>query len=209
MEIIGLLGRKICMTTHYSQNGDAQGVTIVKVGPCVITQVKTDLKDGYEAIQIGFVSTKRVNKPLRGHMARAGDNFRHLEEFGVRDLSELEVGQELRCTVFKEGDKVKVVGISKGRGFAGGVKRHGFHGGPKTHGQSDRHRAPGSIGASASPSRVLPGTKMAGHYGAARVTVRGLEVLMLDEERDILLIKGGVPGPPNGLLRIEKQTAGQ
>ena len=206
--ISGLLGVKVGMTTFYTEDGRALGVTAIEVGPCVVTQVKTPGRDGYESVQIGFRPAKSVNKPLGGHLERSGGRFRHLEEFSVGDMTEFEVGQEIRANLFEAGQTVKVSGISKGRGFSGGVRRWGFHGGPKTHGQSDRHRAPGSIGAGSSPGRVWPGTKMAGHYGAAKISQRGLQVVMSDPARNIVLIKGSVPGPRHGLVRIEKQVAG-
>ncbi|MEX0762363.1 MAG: 50S ribosomal protein L3 [Dehalococcoidia bacterium] len=206
MSIVGLLGRKIGMTTYYHQDGRAEPVTALEVGPCVVTQVKTAPRDGYEAVQIGFMTSQKLNKPVTGHLARSGGKFRHLQEFSVSDLGEFEVGQEIKADVFEPGDTVKVVGESKGRGFAGGVRRHNFRGGPKTHGQSDRHRAPGSIGAGSSPGRVWPGTRMAGHYGAAQISVRGLKIVHADLERNLVLVKGAVPGPRNGIIRIEKQN---
>ena len=201
----GLLGRKIGMTTIYDERGRANGVTMVEVGPCVVTQVKTAQRDGYQAVQIGFMRAKKVNMPLRGHFERANGSYRHLQEFKVSDLGEYEVGQEIRANVFNSGDKIKVTGISKGKGFQGGVKRHHFAGGPKTHGQSDRHRAPGSVGAGTSPGRVWPGTRMAGHMGDRTVTTRGLSVAGVDAAMNYILVHGSVPGARNSLVRIEKQ----
>ena len=206
MTIAGLLGRKIGMTTYYHDDGTAEGVTVVEVGPCVITQVKTEARDGYEAVQIGFAAARRLNSPEAGHQGRAGGRFSHLQEFSVDDLSEFEVGQELKADVFEVGEAIKVTGTSKGRGFSGVVRRWGFRGGPKTHGQSDRHRAPGSIGAGTSPGRVWPGTKMAGHYGVDRVTVKGLRVVAADAEKNVVLVRGSIPGARNGIIRIEKQS---
>ena len=201
----GLLGRKIGMTTIYDDAGRANGVTMVEVGPCVVTQVKTDQRDGYQAVQIGFLRAKKVNMPLRGHFERANGSYRHLQEFKVSDLGEFEVGQEIHANVFNTGDRIKVTGISKGKGFQGVVKRHGFAGGPKTHGQSDRHRSPGSVGAGTSPGRVWPGTRMAGHMGARTITTRGLSVAGVDAARNYILVNGSVPGARNSLVRIEKQ----
>ena len=205
MSIAGLLGRKLGMTTYYHEDGRAEPVTVVEVGPCVVTQVKTTARDGYEAVQIGFGAARRLNKPEAGHQERSGGKFRHLAEFAVEDLGDFEVGKELKADVFEDGQKIRVTGTSRGRGFSGGVRRHNFRGGPATHGQSDRHRGPGSIGAGSSPGRVWPGTKMAGHYGAATATVRGLKIVKADAEKNIVLIRGAVPGPDNGILRIEKQ----
>ena len=206
MTIAGLLGRKIGMTTYYHDDGTAEGVTVVEVGPCVITQVKTLARDGYEAVQVGFGAARRLNSPEAGHQVRAGGKFAHLQEFGVDDLSEFEVGQELKADIFEVGEAIKVTGTSKGRGFSGVVRRWGFSGGPKTHGQSDRHRAPGSIGAGTSPGRVWPGSKMPGHYGVDRITVKGLRVVASDAEKNVVLVRGSVPGARNGIVRIEKQS---
>ena len=206
MTIAGLLGRKIGMTTYYHEDGTAESVTAVEVGPCVVTQVKTEARDGYEAVQLGFGSARRLNSPEAGHQDRSGRRFTHLQEFGVDDLSEFEVGQEIKADVFEVGEPIKVIGTSKGKGFSGVVRRWGFRGGPKTHGQSDRHRSPGSIGAGTSPGRVWPGTKMAGHYGVDRVTVKGLKIVATDPEKNVVLIRGPIPGANNGIVRIEKQS---
>lgn len=204
--ISGLIGRKVGMTTYYTDDGRAVGVTAVEVGPCIVTQVKTAPRNGYEAVQIGFLPAKSLNKPEAGHLERSGNRLRHLQEFSVKDLGEFEVGQTILANLFETGDKVKVLGVSKGKGFAGGVKRWGFAGGPKTHGQSDRHRAPGSIGAGSSPGRVWPGTKMAGHLGNKNITQKGLRVVLADPKRNLVLVQGAVPGPKNGIVRIEKQA---
>ena len=206
MTIAGLLGRKIGMTTYYHEDGTAESVTAVEVGPCVVTQVKTEARDGYEAVQLGFGSARRLNSPEAGHQNRSGRRFTHLQEFGVDDLSEFEVGQEIKADVFEVGEPIKVIGTSKGKGFSGVVRRWGFRGGPKTHGQSDRHRSPGSIGAGTSPGRVWPGTKMAGHYGVDRVTVKGLKIVTTDPEKNVVLVRGPIPGANNGIVRIEKQS---
>ena len=206
MTIAGLLGRKIGMTTYYHEDGTAESVTAVEVGPCVVTQVKTEARDGYEAVQLGFGSARRLNSPEAGHQNRSGRRFTHLQEFGVDDLSEFEVGQEIKADVFEVGEPIKVIGTSKGKGFSGVVRRWGFRGGPKTHGQSDRHRSPGSIGAGTSPGRVWPGTKMACHYGVDRVTVKGLKIVATDPEKNVVLVRGPIPGANNGIVRIEKQS---
>ncbi|HIM60794.1 MAG TPA: 50S ribosomal protein L3 [Dehalococcoidia bacterium] len=206
MTIAGLLGRKIGMTTYYHEDGTAESVTAVEVGPCVVTQVKTEARDGYEAVQLGFGSARRLNSPEAGHQDRSGRRFTHLQEFGVDDLSEFEVGQEIKADVFEVGEPIKVIGTSKGKGFSGVVRRWGFRGGPKTHGQSDRHRSPGSIGAGTSPGRVWPGQKMPGHYGVDRVTVKGLKIVATDPEKNVVLVRGPIPGANNGIVRIEKQS---
>jgi len=198
-----ILGRKLGMTQVFAANGEARGVTVVEAGPCIVVQIKTPENDGYSAIQIGFGARKRVNGPLRGHMKRLGQ-FRWLREIRVDDTNGYELGQKLGVELFEEGDIVDVVGTSKGRGFAGGVKRYHFRGGPKTHGQSDRHRAPGSIGSGTTPGRVRKGLRMAGHMGDDRVTVKNLRVFESNAARGLLLIEGSVPGGVNGLVRIAK-----
>ncbi len=206
--IEGILGTKLGMTQIFEADGTVHDVTAVAVGPCVVTQVRTPAKDGYEAVQIGFGEAKRLNKPAKGHLKGLGD-FKHLKEFKATAIEEIEVGQRLGAEQFEIGEIVDVVGVSRGRGFAGGVKRHGFHGGPKTHGQSDRHRAPGSIGSGTDPGRVVKGTKMAGHMGAVQVTTRNLKVLRTNPDRGIVLIEGSIPGPKGGLVHIRhgKKTA--
>ena len=198
-----ILGKKLGMTQVFSGTGQAHGVTVVEAGPCVVVQIKTEEKDGYNAIQIGFGARKKVNDPLRGHMKRLGQ-FRYLREIRVDDPNDYEIGQKIGAELFEEGDMVDVVGHSKGKGFAGGVKRYHFAGGPKTHGQSDRHRAPGSIGSGTTPGRVRKGLHMAGHMGNRRVTIKNLRVFESDPGRGLLLIQGAVPGATNGLLRIMK-----
>ena len=198
-----ILGRKLGMTQVFAANGEARGVTVVEAGPCIVVQIKTPENDGYSAIQVGFGTRKRVNDPMRGHLKRLGQ-FRWLREIRVDDTNGYELGQKLGAELFEEGDIVDVVGTSKGRGFAGGVKRYHFRGGPKTHGQSDRHRAPGSIGSGTTPGRVRKGLRMAGHMGDARVTVKNLRVFESNADRGVLLIEGSVPGGVNGLVRIAK-----
>lgn len=197
-----MIGRKIGMTQLFQDDGEVV-VTAIEVGPCFVSQVKTEAKDGYKAVQLGFGETKRLNSPQRGHLKGVGQ-FKYLREFSVEDIEYVEVGQKVDVDMFKSGDLVNVTGISKGKGFAGVVKRHHFAGGPKTHGQSDRHRAPGSIGATTSPGRVLKGTRMAGHMGNRRVTVRNLKVIDVDLSRHLLLVEGAVPGSNKGLLLIKK-----
>jgi large subunit ribosomal protein L3 len=200
--IQGMIGRKIGMTQLFRDDGEVV-VTAIEAGPCFVTQVKTEANDGYYAVQLGFGDAKRINSPQKGHLKGAGQ-LRYLREFDVDDISSVQVGQKIDVDMFKPGDLIDVTGVSKGKGFAGVVKRHHFAGGPKTHGQSDRHRAPGSIGATTSPGRVLKGTRMAGHMGNRRVTVRNLKVLDVDSARHLLLVKGAVPGSKKGLLLIEK-----
>jgi large subunit ribosomal protein L3 len=169
----------------------------------VVTQVKTLDKEGYNAAQLGFEESKRLNSPQKGHLKKLGQ-FRHLQEFRLADTKGVKVGDKIDVSLFTEGDLVNITGVSKGKGFAGVVKRHGFAGGPKTHGQSDRHRAPGSIGSTTSPGRVLKGKRMAGHMGHRRVTVRHLQVYKADPERNLLMVRGAVPGANNGLVLINK-----
>ncbi len=204
MPVQELIGKKIGTTQAFTEGGEAVCVTAVQVGPCTVTQVKTVENDGYESVQLGYEEVRRLNKPRRGHLRRAGKLFRFLREVEADDIMGIEVGQEIDVGLFQPGDRVDATGLSKGRGFAGVVKRHGFHGGPKTHGQSDRHRAPGSIGAGSTPGRVIKGLRMAGHMGNARVTVRNLVVVSSDPERNLLLVKGAVPGARNSLLVFRK-----
>jgi len=202
-----MIGRKIGMTQLFRDNGEVV-VTAIEVGPCFVTQVKSEAKDGYNAVQLGFGEAKRLDSPQKGHLKEIGQ-FKHLREFSVEDVNSVQVGQKVDADMFKPGDLLDVTGISKGKGFAGVVKRHHFAGGPKTHGQSDRHRAPGSIGATTSPGRVLKGTRMAGHMGDRRVTERNLKVLDVDLARHLLLVKGAVPGSKKGLLLIKKAGEGK
>lgn len=193
------------MTQVFDARGEVVPVTIVQAGPCVVTQVKTEERDHYTAVQIGYdeVDRKRLNKPLLGHLGEQ-PAVRVLREVRVADAALHEVGQRVDVSAFRAGDSVDVIGIAKGRGFAGVVKRYGFHGGPRTHGQSDRLRAPGSIGAGTYPGHVHKGKRMPGRMGGQRVTVQGLRVVEVDAERNLLLIKGSVPGAPGGLLRVRK-----
>lgn len=202
--IQGLIGRKLGMTQIFDENGIVHPVTVVETGPCVVTQIRTKERDGYEAIQLGFGIKKRPNRPEQGHRRASGYMSDTLREVKADNVSEFEVGQVIKADAFAVGEFVDITGISKGRGFQGGVKRHGFAGGPRTHGQSDRLRAPGSIGSSATPGRVFKGLRMAGHMGHERVTVQNLEIMRVDPERNLLLIKGSVPGPRNGELLIRR-----
>lgn len=201
--IQGIIGRKLGMTQVFRDNGKAEAVTAVIAGPCTVIQVKTEAKEGYNAAQLGFGEAKKLKSPQRGHLKELG-NFRYLREFRLADTKDVKVGDKIDVSLFKPGDLVDISGVSKGKGFAGVVKRYGFAGGPKTHGQSDRHRAPGSIGAGTSPGRVFKGTRMPGRMGNTRVTVRKLEVIQADATRNLLLVKGAVPGARNGLLLIGK-----
>jgi len=206
--IRGIIGRKLGMTQIFRDDGKAEAVTAIEAGPCTVAQVRTETKDGYKAAQLAFGEVKRLNSPQQGHLKGLG-RFKWLREFRVSDTEAIEVGQKVDTTLFKAGDMVDITGVSKGKGFAGVVKRHHFAGGPKTHGQSDRHRAPGSIGATTTPGRVFKGLRMAGHMGSERVTVRHLKVVEADLSRNLLLVKGAVPGARNGLLLIRKSGRGE
>lgn len=202
--IQGLIGKKLGMSQIFDDTGLAHPVTVLELGPCVVTQVRTPDRDGYGAVQLGFGLDKRLNSPERGQRKASGFMSKTLREIRAEDPSEFSVGQVFKADVFEAGDLVDVTGTSKGRGFQGGVKRHGFSGGPKTHGQSDRLRAPGSIGSSATPGRVFKGMRMAGRMGNDRVTVQNLRVLRVDPERNLLLVEGSVPGPNEGLVMVRR-----
>ncbi|MGQ9636121.1 MAG: 50S ribosomal protein L3 [Bryobacteraceae bacterium] len=204
----GILGKKIGMTQVFRADGQVIPVTLLKAGPCVVVQRKSPEKDGYNAVQLGlleFVKPRRINRPLAGHLKKAGvEGVRFLRELRLRPGDDdLKTGDRVLVDQFKPSDKVDVIGISKGRGFAGLVKRHHFRGGDATHG-SMFHRAPGSIGASSFPSRVFPGMRMAGHMGVERVTVRNLEVVDVDVEENVLVVKGAVPGPNGGYVVVRR-----
>jgi large subunit ribosomal protein L3 len=201
--IRGLLGRKIGMTRAFDETGQVVDLTLVEAGPCYVTQLRTEERDGYVAAQIGYEETKRLNRPQQGHLKNA-PKLRHLREVPVDTVDELAVGTKVDASLFQPGDRVDVIGTSKGRGFAGVVKRHGFSGGPKTHGQSDRHRAPGSVGSGTTPGRVFKGMRMAGRMGGERVTVKHLRVVQVDTERNLIALEGSVPGARNGLLLMRK-----
>ena len=207
--MLGLIGKKIGMTQAFDDSEMLTPVTVLEVTPCPIIQVKDQGSDGYTALRVGYSETqaKRLNRADQGVFKKAGVAlYRGVAEFRLDDVSEYSTGDALDVSMFESGEIVDVTGRSKGRGFQGGVKRHGFRGGPKTHGQSDRHRAPGSIGQSSNPSRVFKGMRMAGHMGDRQVTVRGLEVVRVDAEKNLLIIKGAVPGGKGATLVIKKRS---
>jgi large subunit ribosomal protein L3 len=202
----GLMGKKLGMTGIYTPEGQYVPVTVIEVGPCVVTQIKTEATDGYNAVQLGFgeKKSKRVNKPLQGHFAKSGGRpFAFLREFPVENPEEYELGQTVALDIFNIGEKVDVIGRTRGRGFSGVIKRHGFHRGPMTHG-SKNVRPPGSIGCSAWPSRVLKGKKMPGQYGNEINTARNLTIVDVRPDQNLLLLKGAVPGAKSGLVMIQK-----
>lgn len=199
----GIIGRKLGMTQVYRETGELVAVTAIEAGPCSVTQVKDEQTDGYRAIQMGFGEAKRLNKAQQGHLHDL-PKVAHLREFKVDDPAWYNRGIRIDASFLRPGDLIDVSGVSKGRGFAGVVKRHHFGGGPKTHGQSDRHRAPGSIGATTSPGRVLKGQRMPGHMGHRKRTVQNIEVVDVDPERSIVLVQGPVPGTKGGLLTLRK-----
>ncbi len=203
---LGILGKKLGMTQIFGKGGKTEAITAIEAGPCIVMQIKTVEKDGYSAAKLGFI---QLNQPkTSGKKGKAKEKepakFKYLREFRLDDSLKVEAGQKIDVSMFKAGDIINVRGTSKGKGFAGGVKRYHFRGGPKTHGQSDRWRAPGSVGSNTSPGRVYKGLRMAGHMGDARTTVKNLEVYEADPARNLLLVKGAVPGMTNGLLMIEK-----
>ena len=204
----GILGKKIGMSQVFREDGQAVPVTLLKAGPCMVVQRKTPTADGYDAMQLGlveFIKPRRINKPITGHLKKAGaEGARFMREFHLRPGdNDFKPGDQVLVDQFKPKDKVDVIGISKGRGFAGVVKRHHFRGGEGSHG-SMFHRAPGSIGASSYPSRVLPGMRMGGHMGHERVTVRNLEIIGVDTEDNVLVVKGAVPGPNGGYVVVRR-----
>ena len=208
----GIIGRKLGMTQIFAEDGTITPVTVVKAGPCVVVQTKSAAgKDGYNAVQLGLVEDKpiklkNVTKPMRGHFEKTGNNLpptRILKEIRLDGEAEVSIGDQIKVDQFADGDKIEVVGKSKGRGFAGTIKRHNFHRGPESHG-SMSVRAPGSIGQSAYPSRVIKGTRSSGHMGDARVTVKGLTVAKVDVENNIIMIRGAVPGPNGSLVVVKK-----
>jgi large subunit ribosomal protein L3 len=204
----GILGRKIGMTQIFDEeSGAVTPVTVIEAGPCPVVQVKTSATDGYDAVQLAFepVAERKISKAERGHLAKAGAAaHRHLAEF--RGQSELQVGETVTVEAFEPGERIKVAGVSVGKGFQGTIKRHNFGRGPKTHG-SHNIRKPGSIGASATPSRVFKGMRMAGHMGAKRITQTGLVVHEVDAERNLLLVRGSIPGPASGLVEIRESKS--
>ncbi|MBN1292212.1 MAG: 50S ribosomal protein L3 [Candidatus Latescibacteria bacterium] len=204
--MIGLIGKKIGMTQIYKENGELCPATALQVGPCPILQVKNNEgKDGYNAVKLGFWESKKLSKPSKGISAKAGvPGVKIMREFRVDEISDYEAGATLTAELFSVGEKVMVRGTTKGRGFAGVTKRHGFKGGDDTHG-CRANRIPGSIGASSDPSRVFKGKKLPGHYGAVNHTIKGLEILMVDLENNVIFVKGAVPGPGKSVVYITKQ----
>ena len=206
----GLLGKKLGMTRVFTDDGRWVEVTVLEAGPCTVVQRKTEDTDGYEAVQLGFgdVKESRCTKPEAGHFKKHGvDLKRKLREFRVDSSSTLQPGDEIKADIFAEGDRVDISGTSKGKGFAGVIKRHGFKGGPGAHG-SHFHRTPGSIGQSADPAKVYKNKKMPGQMGNVRITVQNLEVFSVDAEKNLLLVRGAVPGAPGGLVRVSKSVKG-
>jgi large subunit ribosomal protein L3 len=204
----GIIGKKLGMTQIY-ETGKVLAVTAIEAGPCTVMQVKTVEKDGYSAAKLGFGEKKKAHGKKGG---KAKDKQtaapRYMREFSLEKGKSVEVGQKIDVSLFKPGDAVDIIGISRGKGFAGGVKRYHFHGGPKTHGQSDRWRAPGSVGSNTTPGRTWKGLRMAGHMGSDRVTISNLKVVQADPARNLLLVKGAVPGMTHGLLLIRKSIKG-
>jgi large subunit ribosomal protein L3 len=194
-----IIGKKLNMSTHFLENGIAVPVTILEVNPVVVTQIRTKEKDKYEAVQVGYGKKKAINKPSAGHLKNLG-NFAHLKEFRVKDLSGIEVGQKIDASGFEIGEMVDVVGIMKGRGFAGAIKRHGFHGMPASHGH-DKPRAVGSIG-QRYPQHVRKGLRMAGRMGGVAVTMKNLQVIEVDAKKNLIAVKGAVPGHRNGIVQV-------
>ena len=201
----GILGRKIGMTQIFTEAGEVVPVTVVEAGPVVVTQVKTIENDGYNAVQVGFVDAKEksLNKPQKGHLAAANTLKKHLKEFRVESVDAYTVGQEIKADVFAAGEMIDVTGISKGKGFQGPIKRHGQSRGPESHG-SRYHRRPGSMGACSFPGRVFKNKKLAGHMGSVKVTVQNLEVVRVDADKNLILVKGAIPGPKGSMVTIKE-----
>jgi large subunit ribosomal protein L3 len=201
----GILGKKLGMTQVYGKGGKTEAITAIEAGPCTVTQLKTIEKDGYTAAKLGFGVAKKQKTAKKGtDKDKAPVKYKYQREFRLDAAPKMEVGQKIDVSLFKAGDMIDAIGISKGKGFAGGMKRHHFNGAQATHGQSDRARAPGSVGSNTSPGRVLRGLRMAGHLGSVRTTVSNLEVLEADPARNLLLVKGAVPGMTNGLVIIQR-----
>lgn len=203
----GILGKKVGMTQIFTDNGLAIPVTVIEAGPCVVVQKKTMETDGYQAIQIGFGEKRErlFTKPLKGHFTKNNVRpLRFLRELKVEDPDSYQVGQEIKADIFAQGEKVDIVGTTKGKGFAGGIERHGFHRGPMAHG-SKYHRRPGSLGAKG-PARVFKGRKLPGHLGAERVTVQNLEIVKVDADRNLLAVRGAIPGPKGGLVIVQPSS---
>ena len=205
----GILGKKIGMTQVFTEEGLVIPVTVVEAGPVAVTQIKTLENDGYEAIQVGYVDAKEkaLNKPQKGHLAKAGVLKRHLKEFRVDTVEGYEVGQEIKADLFTAGEKIDVTGISRGKGFQGPIKRHGQSRGPESHG-SRYHRRPGSMGACSYPGRVFKNKKLAGHMGSVKITIQNLEVVRVDAEKNLLLIKGAIPGAKGSVVTVKAAIKG-
>ena len=204
----GLIGKKVGMTQIFDEKGMIIPVTVIEAGPCVVSQVKTVETDGYNAIQLGFgeVKSSKVNKPKAGHFAKANvEAKKHLREFRCEEPAELKVGDEVKADVFAQGEKVDIQGISKGKGFQGVIKRHGQHRGPMGHG-SMYHRRPGSMGSTSTPGRVFKGKKLPGHMGVQKITIQNLEIIKVDMDKNVLLVKGSVPGPKGAILKIKSSV---
>ncbi len=202
----GILGKKLGMTGVFTSEGSYVPATVIEAGPCVVTQIKTKDRDGYNALQLGFSAkrTQRVNKPLQGHFKKSGDQcFQFVKEFAVDVPADYDLGQEFTVEMFKVGERVDVVGTTKGRGFSGVIKRHGFHRGPMTHG-SRNIRRPGSVGCSAWPGKIIKGKKMPGQYGNDRRTIRNLEIVDIRSDDNLIMVKGAVPGAESGLVSVNK-----
>jgi len=207
----GILGTKLGMTQIFTEDSRAVPVTVIQAGPCVVTQVKTQERDGYQAVQLAYAEIRRgkANKPTEGHFAAAGAKpMRHVVEMRTDEAASFEPGQEIKADIFAPGERADVIGVSKGHGFAGTMKRHGFGGLGASHGTERKHRSPGAIGACATPSRVFKGVRMAGQMGNDRVTVLNLEVVEADPERNLLLVRGAVPGPRGGLVMVRSSVKG-
>ena len=202
-----MIGKKLGMTRIFDEKGNDVQVSVIQTGPCYVTEIRTKDKHGYNSLQLGFDEKrdKSVRKPERGHFAKSGVKpMRVLREFRTFDVSQFKLGDAIKADVFQVGDKVRVIGVSKGKGFQGVMKRHHFGGGSVTHGQSDRMRAPGSVGGSSYPSRVFKGTRMAGRMGGDRVTVRNIKIVRVDAENNIVMVRGAIPGANNGMVVIQK-----
>ena len=201
----GLIGKKVGMTQIFDESGKVIPVTVIEAGPCVVAQVKTEETDGYNAIQLGFgeVKDKHINKPETGHFAKAKlANKKHLREFRLESIENYKVGDEIKADIFEAGEKIDVQGTSKGKGFQGVIKRHGQHRGPMGHG-SMYHRRPGSMGSTSTPGRVFKGKKLPGHMGKVTVTIQNLDVVRVDMDKNVLLVKGSVPGPKGAILKVK------
>ena len=201
----GIIGRKIGMTQVFDEKGNVIPVTVIEAGPCVVAQIKTAETDGYNALQLGFgdVKEKHINKPEKGHFAKSKiENKKHLREFRLDSIEGIKVGDEIKADIFQNGEKVDVQGISKGKGFQGVIKRHGQHRGPMGHG-SMYHRRPGSMGSTSTPGRVFKGKKLPGHMGRLTVTIQNLEVVRVDMDKNVILVKGSVPGAKGAILKVK------